>query len=649
MFVTTSPEKRWLGAAVSPELESLQCYNDYNSHVYCQWREEPSEQARTPLQLWNWNQYENRESLCESSSGPSVPQRNHDRWRHCRYTTSYLAINIKNTFFFKTAAAAATPSCPSSRHSLDLSQQLRVRPPVDLSVRDSEDGQQLIQWSSPYPASPPLSSGRKPSLTPHNLTYQLSYSKEDEDTWSLTTLKETRWKVRLHPGCWYEARVRAMGEPGGLWSEWSPRVAWKTPEAADQIPSMQCVLDGEEKVTCSWEMRKELAHFITYQLACRHKRTQAIESCCVRPEVTPVFHRGEALLRYSCPLTSAHPLHLTVELIPMRNTRSFPCHRHIRPNRLINVSVAEKGGNWIVKWEDPNPKLALSYQVRYRNSLNEYTHLNVSGGFKSLIIPGSVLDPSRRYQVQVRALLNAGDKTYAGIPSEWTKPEEWHSHEGPLWSPQSLFYVGLIVMVLLIFLAFLFSIQVCRRKLRAWLQSSPSPDKSHVFSEIKNLSCHHVLLQKEDMDICKVHHLDSISTCSSSKTTRDKGWDMSFSLDEGCLDCDHLSLPDLSDQTDCSGTSAVSFNGPYIFCESTPKPPQDSADDQQEVKDTNDAPPGSGGYVLTAGFPQPLPPTAAASQGLTGDYVFLPASASMQFTATPHEDAVEPSRYCTLP
>ena len=44
----------------------------------------------------------------------------------------------------------------------------------------------------------------------------------------------------------------------------------------------------------------------------------------------------------------------------------------------------------------------------------------------------SILDaslvPSQRYQVSVRSLLATPE--YKGIPSEWTDPVEWTSHEG---------------------------------------------------------------------------------------------------------------------------------------------------------------------------------------------------------------------------
>lgn len=57
--------------------------------------------------------------------------------------------------------------------------------------------------------------------------------------------------------------------------------------------------------------------------------------------------------------------------------------------------------------------------------------LNVSGGSMSLTIPDSSLAPSQRYQVKVRSLL-VPDSVYKGIPSEWTQPVDWTSHEGTI-------------------------------------------------------------------------------------------------------------------------------------------------------------------------------------------------------------------------
>jgi len=56
---------------------------------------------------------------------------------------------------------------------------VRVRPPVDLSTHASEDGGQLIQWSSPYPAASQLS---------QKLTFQLGYRAEGEETWRVGSI-----------------------------------------------------------------------------------------------------------------------------------------------------------------------------------------------------------------------------------------------------------------------------------------------------------------------------------------------------------------------------------------------------------------------------------------------------------------------------
>lgn len=524
----------------------------------------------------------------------------------CRFNTSLFAIAINHTFFFKTTPAT---SCSSVRR-LNLSQILSVRPPVDLSA--SEGGDQLVRWSSPYPASSPLSL---------NLTYQLSYRREGQDTWENETLTETQVKLTLPPGCWYEARVRAMGAPGQIWSEWSPLVVWKTPEARGQTPRMQCVLDGKEKVTCSWELRTELAHFITYQLACRHSHTHATsKSCCVDLEVTQVSRHSEALLRYSCSLTSSDPQHLELELIPTRNVKSFKSHQHIRPNPPTAVRVVEEAGNWVVKWEKPDPHLRLQYQVHYWSPLDqEDTHRKkVPEGFTFLTITGASLGPSRRYKVQVRALLAPGETdSYTGLASEWSPPKEWSSHAETSWSPETLLYVSLTLLAALLFLGLFFSIQACRRSLVAWLKSSPSPDKSKLFLENKNLSCSHVLLQKETF--CRVNQLDSFSSCSYSEAPLNKQrcWETSsFSVDEGCLDCDHLTSCNHGDQIVCPNTSAISFNGPYIFCKGPSEPAQASVDDdQQEVRD---APPDPG---PPAALPEAFSLTASCCRG---DYVFLP-------------------------
>ncbi|KAM4635624.1 cytokine receptor common subunit beta [Polymixia lowei] len=550
----------------------------------------------------------------ESSCVPyGLPEQGADeRWTvQCRCNIKRFAIGVDHTFFFKTKTLT---SCSLVSHkTLELSQQLSVRPPGKLSVHSAEGGGRLLRWSSPYPSSSSLNK---------NLNYQVSYRTERQDDWTTEDVTGTRMKLEaesLVPGRRYEAKVRARGEVG-LWSEWSPLVTWQTAQAPGQVPSLQCVLDGEKEATCSWEVRRDLAHFITYQLACRHNQTEPSKRCCVN--VTVSADIGETMLRYSCALAVSDPAHQLLELVPARNTKAFRAHQHIRPSQPRNLKVIDKEGSWIVEWTEPDlaSKLALSYQVRYWNTQSqEYTQLqNVSEGSKSLFIPGVSLAPSQDYSIQVRALVVPGDgPRYEGTPSEWTKPAEWHTRpytfmEIVYQSISTVIYTFISVLVVIVFIILYCTIPACHRKVALWVESVPSPDKSKVLSEIKSPNSWSST-QSENTSIYKVQNLERFSICSfemslgPTKVTDNKQQD-SMSEDWGCWDCDEP-----SSHVD---TSAMSFSGPYIFCQSASDPCPESGDVLYEGQEGN----------ISGGPLSPPPerlvlPTSGSGQG----YVRLPS------------------------
>ncbi|KAG7261851.1 hypothetical protein CRUP_006912 [Coryphaenoides rupestris] len=131
------------------------CYNDYKSHIYCQWRKDPGTPARTLLELWNWNSDDKRESLCEPSTEPFVAQDDgcappHPALTQCRFNVSTFAIGIDHT----ECASARESVCPhfDGRRAAD---------PVVQSL----------------PGGLPLS---------QNVTFQLDYRAEGQETWSAT-------------------------------------------------------------------------------------------------------------------------------------------------------------------------------------------------------------------------------------------------------------------------------------------------------------------------------------------------------------------------------------------------------------------------------------------------------------------------------
>ncbi|XP_030591898.1 cytokine receptor common subunit beta [Archocentrus centrarchus] len=568
---------------VSPVLESLQCHNDYKSYVQCKWKQH----INTPLELW-FKTGESRK-LCVPYDATNLA--------NCRYETNVFSIGIIHTAFFRENKTLST--CSSASHKpLRLLQHLRTLPPVNLSTHDAADGGRKLIWSSPYPPSSSLN---------NNLTYQLSYKMHRQSSWTTVDVTNTSMTLErqlLLPGNRYEARVRAWASMG-QWSDWSPVVTWQTNEDFGQLPTLYCVLDGEEAVTCSWEVSRELANTITYQLACQHNENAPFEACCLKQAVSSDL--SETMLRYSCSMPVTDPEHLLLKLLPMHNAKIFKAHEHIHLNPPRNVNVMEKDNNWIVKWDEPNKheEFSLYYQVCYYKKQDQGSSvlLDVSDGSMSLTIIGKSLDPLQDYQVKVRSLVASGSGSeYKGIPSEWTDPEEWTSKEALIvWSSTTLIYIVVSALVAVVFLTLYCTIPACRRKVILWVDSVPSPRKSKTLSEFMSPN-NGTLIQREKVYVCKVQQLDILSTCSSeallwpAKDTEKKCLDQ----DEGCWNCDNLPSP--TEEVNVSDTSAMSFTGPYILCQSTETPPQsmNAKNEEKDMETPSDdsASPSRGNFTL---------------------------------------------------
>ncbi|XP_017272052.1 cytokine receptor common subunit beta [Kryptolebias marmoratus] len=543
-------------------LESVQCYNDYRSHVSCSWKK----QKNSTLQAWI--RTDSGSDLCVPFNGLE------NGTAHCRYETSLFAIAISHIVFFLSNETKSL--CSSAQHKFeDLALSLRARPPLNLSSVEDDDGGRRLQWSSPYPRSSSLN---------QKLIYQLSYRTQADDGWISENVTNTSVKLArrmLLPGRRYEARVRTRAS-FGHWSEWSPVVTWQTRDDVAQVPPLHCVLDTEKSVTCSWEVRTDLAHLITYQLTCRPNQTAQSERCCVNPTVSPVS--GGTAVRFSCSLAVADPEHLQLSLQPAHNAKTFKVYQHIRPDPPQNVTVREKDGGWLVEWTEPATELRLFYQVCYYRKLDQRSPvlLNSLEKSTSVTILDTSLAPLQDYQVKVRSLVVPGHGSqYKGIPSKWTDPQDWTSNEAS-WSLNRVIYLSIGALAAAVVLILFRTVPACQRKVILWVDSVPSPGKSKILSEIKsNPSL--TFMQSEKTFICKVQHHDSISTCSSeallwpSRDSKTKCMDQN----SGCWN--HDNLPSPVEKVSNGDTSSMSFSGPYIFCQ-VPAPVIMSENVQHEEK-----------------------------------------------------------------
>ncbi|XP_061557508.1 cytokine receptor common subunit beta isoform X2 [Phycodurus eques] len=559
-------------------MELLQCHNDYESYVYCKWGEGPH--IRAPLQLWFHT--ERSRERCENF-GVEVRNADGHRTVQCRYETHSFSIGINHTVFFVEDDALCS-SAP--RKPLKLSDHVRARTPVDLSKYDTGDGQLWIKWSSPYPASSSLNK---------NLMYQVGYKAERQDTWTFrvhpascpmiagigssapatlimnVTSTDVKLETRLLlPGHRYEARVRGWAGVG-QWSHWSPVVMWRTKEDSRHFPSLYCVLDGEDKVMCSWEVSRALDHVITYQLACQHNHTAPSESCCENQTVT--FDPSRPLVRYSCWLTVARPAQLLLKLQPTRNAKTFRANKHIRPRPPQQVRVGEKGNNWMVDWTEPSTasKIRLYYQVRYYKTQDKGSSLllNISEGSTSVSILGPSLSPSQHHRVQVRSVVIPGQGSlYEGSPSEWSEPADWTSHAAT-WPLTTTVYFCLSATVAIIFLILLLycTISSCQRKIIIWVGTVPSPGKSKTLSEIKSATSW-ALIENENTYMSKVEQLYSLATCTSQSSSlwpTEGAENKDLEQDRQDYKSNSLTLP-AEKFNGCD--LPMHFSGPYILCQS---------------------------------------------------------------------------------
>ncbi|KAJ8283633.1 hypothetical protein COCON_G00024830 [Conger conger] len=458
-------------AHYSSALESLECYNDYSTHIRCSWRESKLNLSQAPLSLFHLG-VNDSESQCKPI-GPtdSPPAGGLEVRRQCQYNTTAFFVLNKDSYFFK------TPHSPGLSKTLNVSQlAVRVRPPKSLSQGLTKGGGRELRWRSYYHPTSPI----YPTLN-----YELTYRRLDQDWVVLEVSQNESWVIewdRLVPGCVYEARVRCRGGRG-LWSDWSPLVTWRTEEVSVPGPyNLQCVFDGVATMNCSWEVKSELAQFVTYNLFYRSPPTAPAIRCCFD---TPVRVDTSVLVQ-NCNFSISQQEQVVVELVPSRNTRQIQSSKHIRPTPPGNIKVQEKEGNWVLSWTaQKSSTVPISFEVQYWRSQSPEEKINISESGLSHLIRESSLLPFTRYTAQVRSVITPNRSTYDGLPSDWTEHVHWTTPPAR-WSLVNILVPVISVCVAVLFLWF--AIPACQRRVNMWKMSIPSPFKSKVLEEFRKKS-----------------------------------------------------------------------------------------------------------------------------------------------------------------
>ncbi|XP_076853044.1 cytokine receptor common subunit beta [Brachyhypopomus gauderio] len=621
----------------SPVLDSLQCYNDFTTHIRCTWEEDPL----TPLHL----SVRNGQSPCVSDSLPALLPSG-KTFRSCIYKTSLFSV-VAHSFFYNV-------SCASKATVLNVAQQGKVSTPINLTVSEGEDEGRVLRWGSPYSPS-----------SKRTLTYQLKYRRHGHD-WTvvknLTSSELVIEKTALLPGYLYEARVRAHGDVG-TWSDWSPPVSWMIEKVG--VLNLQCVMVNKGLV-CGWQVKREHAQVLSYHLCWRKAgEPQKCEHCTIQ---AGELERTDALVDFTCSVVSSTPELLTVEIQTRRLTKDFMNTLYLHLPCPPSVRVENRNDLWKVTWSKPqvNDKIEPTYQVCVRRSdaqTHENTIYNITGIIFSFEIPNNFLLYQTQYVVQVRTL---PDRECSGKPSNWSKPAYFTTGSAPQTSTFIYIFIGVFVLVLFIILYK--ALPSCHRRVELWKVSIPSPIKSKVLEDmsIRKSPVGWALSVNEKNSVCVLQSSDnpiiyegSILECPLLPYLDDSSGNISITK----ADWTHASKGSSSkEDSSMADTSGMSFVGPYILCCQESVSASEASDpcsslssyDEENMsahKSTSDSSAGKGVYVFSP--PTFLPSTddhahrGVSTQSSLSELqvdsppAYSPSSAGIPFS--------HPSGYCLMP
>ncbi|XDV13560.1 hypothetical protein PO909_001946 [Leuciscus waleckii] len=631
----------------SPLMDSLQCYNDYMTHVQCSWEVDPhvlpqATANKSVFELYYWDSTSEKETRCKPLS---VLLSNGKTFHKCRINTERFTISTCHTLYFK------VPCKYPKATTFKVAQHGKVKAPIDLTEKVADGGGHLLSWKSPYPASSDFT---------RTLTYQLQYNSMQD--WTIVdNINASEYiidKESLLPGNHYEARVRARG-PVGLWSDWSPLVSWKTNN--DGAFNLQCVIVGEKTVTCSWQMKTDHVQFMSYHLWCSDSDNTKSSACCEYPQMQS---QDVELSEFMCSVNVSDPYLLTVELKPVLYSRTFRTAEHIKLSQPGKIEVMEEDGTYKFNWSVPviPSKVDMQYSTELNISTNEDSKIiTLQEGVNYFEIPSGNLSHSTDFQAQIRLLPESveDDEVYIVQPSDWSQPAVFTTK--PVLLPtSSAIYILIPVFVVVLFVILYNALPACHRRIKLWHGSLPSPIKSKVLEGMikKSPTGWPNITEKEATSICVLLATDNLSICKSSVTCEPlllHTEDMSLNAVKMGQSCGSNHLCTYVGEGMCKDKSGMNFSGPYILC-CEDSFTQDKVSDGSTDRDhtsvlgkSESFAPINGGYVVTPptamqAIQNPTTPVDSPNNYLSDEPPAYTPSPDQGCTVLPH-----PSGYFTMP
>uniref|UniRef100_H2QLL0 Cytokine receptor common subunit beta n=1 Tax=Pan troglodytes TaxID=9598 RepID=H2QLL0_PANTR len=477
-------ERSLAGAEETIPLQTLRCYNDYTSHITCRWADTQDAQRLVNVTLIRRVNEDLLEPVsCDLSDDMPWSACPHPRCvpRRCVIPCQSFVVTDVDYFSFQ-------PDRPlGTRLTVTLTQHVQPPEPRDLQISTDQD-HFLLTWSVALggPQSHWLSQG--------DLEFEVVY-KRLQDSWEdaaillSNTSQATLGPEHLMPSSTYVARVRTRLAPGsrlsGRPSKWSPEVCWDSQPGDEAQPqNLQCFFDGAAVLSCSWEVRKEVASSVSFGLFYKPTSFFSVPSPPLGlEECSPVLREGLGSLhtRHHCQIPVPDPATHGQYIVSVQPRRA---EKHIKSSVNIqmappSLNVTKDGDSYSLRWETMKMRyehIDHTFEIQYRKDTATWkdSKTETLQNAHSMALPA--LEPSTRYWARVR--VRTSRTGYNGIWSEWSEARSWDTESVlPMWV--------LALVVIFLTIAVLLALRFCGiygyRLRRKWEEKIPNPSKSHLF------------------------------------------------------------------------------------------------------------------------------------------------------------------------
>ncbi|XP_037702438.1 cytokine receptor common subunit beta isoform X2 [Choloepus didactylus] len=458
-------------------LQTLRCYNDYTSRIVCRWADTQAAQGLLNVTLQRrLNDDAPKPVSCDL--GDNLPWSDcsppHCVPRRCIIPYKLFVMADRDHYSFR-------PDRPlTAQHTFPLAQHVQPPAPTDLHV-SSTGGHFVLSWSVA------LGGPQGSLLSQKDLEFEVVYRRlqdswEDAPTLLATSSHAVLRPEHLVPSSTYVARVRTRLAPGsgfsGRPSAWSPEARWSSQPGDEAQPqNLQCVFNGADLLSCSWEVRAEVTSSVSFTLFYKPSPNSRMEECS--PVLTEKL--SGPYTRHRCQIPVADPKtygEYTVLVQPKVEEKFIKSSENIQMARPT-LNVTTDSGSYSLRWEAEElfyKHIGYTFHVQYRKDAASWEESNAETLHNTRSMPLPHLEPSTRYWARVRVQPTPGG--YKGIWSEWSEESVWDTEWVlPVW----ILALILVAITLILLLVLRFCGIYGYRLNRKWEEKIPNPSKSHLF------------------------------------------------------------------------------------------------------------------------------------------------------------------------